>query len=159
MWGVYFPHFVQSAWYRVSRVGHNQFVTRICPRQAWLTKQIPRQWNDKVNLIPDLLYACVVHFVSPNGENALDTVHFEPEDIAMLNEIDVWARIGRKAACQEVMDAHPKLPEDIVEWLNRESTDEKRACYAEVTRLEGIIEERDDKYLQWIVANHRKLWT
>ena len=33
------------------------------PRQKWLTKLIPNQWMDKPELIKDILFACLVHYV------------------------------------------------------------------------------------------------
>lgn len=41
--------------------------------QDWLRKEIPRSWRDKVNLIPDLLFTCLIHFVEEeNGLSQLD---------------------------------------------------------------------------------------
>ena len=33
------------------------------PRQKWLTKLISNQWMDKPELIKDILFACLVHYV------------------------------------------------------------------------------------------------
>ena len=160
IWYKWVPQWFRTFCYRAGRVWYSQVSTRIWPRQRWLTKQISCQWNDKVTLIPDVLYAMIIHFVGKDGEDALNTVHWEDSDAAMLRDIDHWARVGRKQMEQQLSEAYPPIPEDFGEWLaHGESTQQEKDCYEEVRRIEAIMEEKDTRYLTWIVVNRAKLWT
>lgn len=141
-------------------VDHHVF-SRLNPRQRWLTRHVPRHWADKVTLIPDLLYACVVHYVAADGEDALNTIHWDPKDAKVLRVIYEWAKTGRAAAQQQVDEAYPhiSLTGDVKADLNRVLTPADRAAYRRAARLETQIAKKDSQYLTWIVQHHRRLWT
>jgi hypothetical protein len=48
------------------------------PRQKWLTKLIPNQWMDKPELIKDILFACLVHYVEE--EKGINSCEFYETD-------------------------------------------------------------------------------
>ena len=48
-------YFWNDLWYRITAFFN--------PRQKWLTKLISNQWMDKPELIKDILFACLVHYV------------------------------------------------------------------------------------------------
>ena len=48
------------------------------PRQKWLTKLIPNQWMDKPELIKDILFACLVHYVEE--EDGINSREFYETD-------------------------------------------------------------------------------
>jgi hypothetical protein len=48
-------YFWNHLWYKITAFFN--------PRQKWLTKLISNQWMDKPELIKDILFACLVHYV------------------------------------------------------------------------------------------------
>ena len=48
-------YFWNDLWYKITAFFN--------PRQKWLTKLISNQWMDKPELIKDILFACLVHYV------------------------------------------------------------------------------------------------
>ena len=160
---VWWPSICPSwAYYTVPRLWYHHVASRLRPRQRWLTKTIPRHWQDKPELLAETLYTFVRHYVGPDGEDALNRVEWEPEDAAMLAEIYAWATTGRAAAFAAISAAYPPLPTgDIKVWVAAlNAVDPARdAAYAEVDRLEKAMEATDDRYLTWVVVNRGKLWT
>ena len=49
------------------------------PRQKWLTKHIPNTWMDKPELIKDVLFACLIHYVEE--EQGLRDASFYEQDL------------------------------------------------------------------------------
>lgn len=49
------------------------------PRQKWLTKHIPNTWKDKPELVQDILFACLIHFVEE--EKGLHDESFYKKDL------------------------------------------------------------------------------
>lgn len=52
---VFSKYFWNDIWYKITAFFN--------PRQKWLTKHIPNTWKDKPELIQDILFACLVHYV------------------------------------------------------------------------------------------------
>lgn len=160
--------------YKIKDFWYTQISARLWPRQRWLTKQIPRVWNDKVNLIPDLMYAMIVHYVE--GEKCFETICWDEnlDNAAMIREIYDWAKTGKAAHEQKIQDAYPPISETkfvskpiefnkkgkptfySLERKNNEKTYEE--LYKEVDRLEAELQKIDDKYLTWIVTHRQILW-
>lgn len=126
----------------------------INPRQKWLTKQIPNEWNDKVTLIKDINFAMIVHFVEV--EKCYENTDYE-------NSSEGHAKFAK-----ELMECYlyiktrrPML--DKMYWASFPDDDKYTGDYlvdyAETNRLEKEIEENDTKWLTWIVTNRGFLWT
>ena len=169
IWWAYAPDWAKHIWWDIDRFYKDQISTRIRPRQKWLTKQIPRSWNDKVTLIPDVLYAMVIHFVDVDGEDCFNVTDFAAsgleEEEKMLRQIYAWAKTGRAEFAKRIGLAYPELPKndkgdvDLNAWCNQERTPESyERDYGEVSRLEAELEKRDTEYLRWIVTNRRIMW-
>jgi hypothetical protein len=124
------------------------------PRQKWLIKQIPNEWNDKTNLIPLVNFSMVKHFV-------------EVEDARCITD---WANSGDSANkfYTELKDCHdyiknrrPQLEKDLDASYPDEDnrTGNYEIDYAETNRLELLINKEDTKYLTWIVVNRDFFWS
>jgi len=72
------------------------------PKQKWLTKKIPRHWSDKPELIRDILFECLVHYIEE--EKAFDNLDWDWSD-----EVEA-GHISQKEA-----DATNKAREEL-EW-------------------------------------------
>ncbi len=143
------------------------------PRQKWLTDAIPKTWNDKRVLIPDILYLMVVHYV--DGEKAFESIDFEASGLGSfakeLKEVYDWAKVGRKELQKKIDDSYPDLGNGLIliddETLGQEvkfnlsgnGFKSYEELYGEVNRLEAELEDSDTKCLEWIVRNRNHLWT
>jgi hypothetical protein len=68
---VFSKYFWNDIWYKITAFFN--------PRQKWLTKHIPNIWKDKPELIQDILFACLVHYVEE--ENGLHDESFYKKDL------------------------------------------------------------------------------
>ncbi len=151
-------HWVQHNW-------HNQVVTRLWPRQRWLTRQVSRQWTDKPELLSQLLYALVIHFVEE--EDCFNVTAWAAsglvEEEKQLRSVYAWAKTGRAAFQKRIDDAHPpfdmsKTLADFVTEINRHDP-VRDAAYKEVQRLEEEFERIDGEHLMAIIKIRATLWT
>ena len=123
------------------------------PRQRWIKKHIKyKQWCDKVELIPDFLFGCIVHFVEE--EKCFERIDWKasgPQHAKAADELQEcyeYITVARPALEQQLDDAYDNLPEVG-------SYEEK---YADVISTEKAIEDGDKKYMMWIVKNKDYLW-
>jgi hypothetical protein len=149
------PRWLRHSWRSFARWWHEQITCRINPRQRWFTKQIPRTWTEKEELIELCLYAAIIHFVE--GEDCFNTTTIDEPLASELRAVYDWAKTGRAAAlAAQQASWHPGAWEmcgvTIGEGVERGSTEEYR-------RLGDEIEARDTRWLQWIVVNRAHLWT
>lgn len=133
---------------------YNKIRFAINPRQKWLTKQIPNEWNDKVSLIKDLNFAMIVHFVE-------DEKCFEMTDYEGSGEIHLKFARELMECYMYITVRRPNLDKQY--WASFPDDDKYTGDYlvdyAETNRLEKEIEEQDTKWLTWIVTNRNFLWT
>ena len=126
----------------------------INPRQKWLTKQIPNEWNDKVTLIRDINFAMIVHFIE--GEKCFEYTNYENSGdghvkfARELMECYLYIKTRRPMLDKQYWDSFPK---------DEEYTGDYNKDYAETNRLEKEIEDQDTYWLTWIVTNRGYLWT
>lgn len=138
---------------RLKDFHYRQISTRLWPRQKWLTDRIPRCWEDKTTIIPDLLFACVIHYV--DGEKCFEQVVIEEPLATELRACYDWAKTGRAAAEKVKEDSwHPgPLKQGSFEM------EKGTGSMEEYIRLEHEIVEQDTKWLVWIVQHRDYLWT
>lgn len=137
--------------YELQRFWYEQVSSRIWPRQAWLTRQVPRTYAESDQLIEDLLYAILIGFVET--EKGLDGAWTDRGvQKAQLREAYEWAKTGRAAFRVRIRAAYPTL--DLDAWLNG-------ACYdcREAFQLEEEFAAIDTRHLTTIVALRQHLWT
>jgi hypothetical protein len=136
----------------------NELCCWINPRNQWATDVIPNHWSDKTYLIPEFMFAAIIHFV--DGEKALETTVWQKKKEKELLEVYAWAKTGRKEFQDKIDKAYPEIPKntDSLDWMNsRKETFEE--LYGEVNRLEAELEKIDTKHLTWIVKNRQILWS
>lgn len=111
-------------WYKISAFFN--------PRQKWLTKHIPNTWKDKPELIQDILFACLIHYVEE--EKGLRDASFYEQDLKDghlsqehydqsvtlnndLREVYDYIKVERP-----VLESNVNHQTDVVVWLNAENT-------------------------------------
>jgi hypothetical protein len=124
------------------------------PRQRWLTKQIPNEWNDKVTLIRDLNFAMIVHFIE-------DEKCFENTDYDNSSEGHAEFAKELRECYDYIKNERPKL--DNLYWNSfpdeNAYTGDYNVDYADINRIEKEMEDKDTKWLTWIITNRGYLWT
>ena len=134
------------------------------PRQKWLTKTIPNSWKDKTELIEDLLFECIKHYVeSERCFEVIDWNYHETrkETEKFIKECYVWITQDRKKltdGIQRIIEAGFSDIKNIMEdFQNSEITYEER--YPNLSNLEKELEEKDTYFLTGIIKYRRFLWT
>lgn len=154
------------------------------PRQRWLTKKIPNQWCDKVELIRLVLFECLVDYVE--GEKCFERLSWDDEEYKQygirgeyifkekekLKGIIVnaynYIKIERPKLEKDLDASYPKpIAASFVEsngktiWASCEAQYGMsfEDAYRETLRLEKLIDELDQKYLHDIVEIRQTLWT
>ena len=157
------------------------------PKQEWLTDVIPDTYCDKVELIPRLLFACLVDYVEVEckQDHVHDLEHDWSEQIknkivtqdyvdrlmirdSELLEAYEYIKRGRPSLDERIDAAYPKdldfdsafkLSGDSSQHYEYSPSKERSECYKEVNRLETIKHEKDKKYMRVIIKHHQSLWT
>lgn len=142
------------------------------PKQRWLTKNIPNNWQDKVTLIPDILFDCIIHFVEQ--EKCFEQVDYEwSEEHRKFGEelraCYVWAK-GREETQARIWKTMPKSERSFDEMFEKmddgsgnyeyipDETKSYDELYGEHNRLTKEFEDTDIVWMRWIVENHQDLW-
>jgi hypothetical protein len=159
------------------------------PRQQWLVDKLPRQFCDKVELIPLVMFEMLIHFVE--DEEGLDGIwgpHYEESDTwksirepvrKELEDAYNYIKTDRPLLQKELDESYPEALDggsllDHVDPVIQEDGKIKhytmRSCeqiygmsyeeaYGEVHRLEKLIFERDTETMMTIIKHREYLWT
>jgi len=124
------------------------------PRQRWLKKHIEyNRWSDKVELIPEFLFGCVVHFVE-------EEKCFERTDWEASSEGHAKFAVELQECYEYIVTARPMLERQLDDaYENVPKVGSYEEMYADVISTERTIKEADDKYTVWIVKNRDYMWT
>jgi len=131
---------INSPWHRFKTWLHDL----LFPKQKWLTKKIPRNWCDKTELIPTVLFTMVVDFVEK--EKAFDSVvdwDSDEHHKKFFEEIS--------AVYYYITVARPEMEKNINHF------DDLRQ-YGTSGALELKMDELDTKHCLTIVKNRRMMW-
>jgi hypothetical protein len=146
------------------------FTSYFNPRQKWLTRVIPNTWCDKVELVPQIIFACLIDFVE--GEKGLSQLDFdwekELEDghvsqeyvdnvikvYSELRDVYVYIKTERALLQKQHVASYPDYP--LPPELEGKGYYE---VYAETNRLEKLIKEKDQWAMHAIVTHVGYLWT
>jgi hypothetical protein len=140
------------------------------PRQSWVMKGLEKNWVDKTELIPQLLFKCIIHFIEE--EEALNFTDwdnsFEGGQAFRLELIECyhWAKWGRKDKQEELNKAYPPakpfremfIKQGDGNYVMKPSEKSYDELYGEVNKIEKELDETDEKWLTWIVQNRKYLW-
>ena len=157
------------------------------PKQEWLTNVIPDTFCDKFELIPRMLFACLVNYVEAERKQyfiheigydwseELKDGHVSQDYVDEHMKIDKelmkaynWIKNGRVKLDEQIDAAYP--PSEPLETLFTESrsddghytltvSPERAECYKEVSRLEAIKLKKDKDCMRTIIKHHHRLWT
>lgn len=141
--------FFQSKWWRIKDIYYN-IRDFLFPRQMWVLDCLPNNWRDKDEVIRLVLFECVLNYIEE--EKGLEWVAWLDEKEKgfkkKLVEIYSYIKFGREALNLQLNNSYPEKGED----------GDYNVIYAEVNRIEGIIKEKDEEYLKWILENKGSLW-
>lgn len=141
------PHKVYDKWVELREW--------INPRNSWATNVIPNRWSDKTYLIPEFLFAAIIHFIE--GEKALETTVWAIKKEIEVMEVYDWAKTGRAAFREKIEKAYPaSIQYTTIAGLDKRGYKE---LYGKVERLEAEMEKIETKHLVWIVKNRANLWS
>lgn len=140
------------------------------PKQKWLTKEIPNTWCDKVELIPRLLFASLIHFVEK--ENGLSQLNVNWDDdlkagfisqeyidnvnktYGELKDVYEYVKNEREGLHKLLSESYPPFP------LPPEMKSMKyEELYGETNRIEELICNKDRWAMHTIVTHVGCLWT
>jgi hypothetical protein len=115
------------------------------PRQKWLTKHIKNTWQDKPELIKDILFACLVHYVEQEKgiqdpaiyDDDLKAGYISQEyydSVVDLNtELqDVYNYIKNERPLLE-KEADEALNGDVIDWLTKDAVINDKDVWAMTT--------------------------
>ena len=143
------------------------------PCQKWLTKEIPNTWCDKTELIPRLLFTCLINFVEE--EKGLDQLGISWESdlkAGYVTQAYVDDHTYRYGLLKKVYDyvkyerdflknlMNASYPDHLPEFLGGPVDNRPyEVKYAETNRLEKLIEDKDQWAMKSIVEQVGILWT
>lgn len=157
------------------------------PRQKWLTQSIPNTWCDKPELIPHLLFTCLVHYVEKEeglrdsydytedlekgyiSQEYVDSVYTTDRE---LREVYNYIKTERSSLMVDLGNSYPTPKDSNTEFFvqgddghcTMKSCEELygmsyKEAYAEPKRLEELIAEKDMWAMSTIIKHHQKMWT
>lgn len=157
------------------------------PKQEWLTDVIPNTYCDKVELIPKMLFTCLVHYIEvelkqefvhdigydykeelENGWVSQDYVDHHVNIDTQLMKAYNYIKTGRDAIEARIDAAYPpsrpwdemfKRSEEHEDYYEMTVSKERSECYKEVQRLEAIKLKKDKECMRIIIKHHEHLWT
>lgn len=146
------------------------FTSLFNPKQKWLTRVIPNTWCDKSELIPQILFECLIHFVEKEeGLKQLDIDWDKEIKNGYLSKEYVDSVIGvytdLKKAYEYVKNERPFLQKQHEESYppyplpNHMKGLKYEELYGEQDRLEKLIEEKDQWAMHTIVTHVDYMWT
>ena len=135
------------------------------PRNSWVYRAVPKEWNDLDSIYEKVLYAGIINYVE--GEKCFEVIDWSryKKHANKIEEIYNWAKTGRDESEKQMMAAYP---EENHIWnpktgqiYSGDSPCKKsyEELYGEVDRWEKYIKEKDDEYLVWLILNRGILWT
>lgn len=124
------------------------------PQQKWLTNKIPNEWCDKVELIPNILFACLVHYVEEE-EGLRDLIDWTDE---------IEKGYIRKEVVDKIIsvDSELRAVYDFIKYerpLLKKQLDMEHFSYTEANRIEEELNKKDLIAMQQIIKHYQILWT
>lgn len=167
-----YPRWLSHAMRSLDDWWREEVLNRVSPPNGWVGRAVRRSYQDIDQSIQDVLFAAVVQYVSPDGEDGLRrNSWYDPEwgvdkraEANKLAEIYLWATKERALTELRMNDAWYPGEIDIgggsktsVAALFVPETE--RGSYEEYTRLSDLIEATDKQHCEWIVQRKGILWT
>lgn len=149
-----FVYFFKFKWWDLKDFYYRRIKRMFKPFNKELIKVIPRiEWRDKVTIVPDFLFACVIDFVEV--EKCFDHTDYSEgshKDFAdMLRIVYDFSKFGREELKKKVNDAL-----NVAHDKTGDLTYEER--YGEMNKYEADLAELEKRYMTWIVNNIDYFW-
>lgn len=128
------------------RLVYSWLMDLINPKQRWLIRKIPRHWKDKSELIPDLLFSMVIHFVEK--EDGLVVLRYQIDSPGIDGEID-------PRRVEEYSKAESDIHAAYIWALARD----RMYATAVTMEQECVCNNFDTTHMQSIVRHYRHFWT
>ena len=142
--------------------------------QKWIYKYIPkREYSDKVELIPEFLFGCVIEFVE--SEKCFEYINYSDStshkkfarDLKrcyfFVKRVRPFMQQSMDYELDEASKKNPMVWKESEEDDSIECTLESKYSYEELYSRHNYIEEnlknQEQKYMKWIVKNVDHLWT
>ena len=150
--GIFNTHWWSDFWYK-------QVSCRIHPRNKWLTKQIPRTWEDKDVLLEIVVLECLKHYCDKNGEDCFNTIC---DDTEFMKQAKYYYDLTTQklVELQKELDVEwEKIPLREISDIEKTTMDDYNQLYGKINKLEDEIENFKTEIMVWIVKNRSYMWT
>lgn len=129
------------------------------PENAMIRKAVPKGYSDITSLILDVNFATILQFKKEADASSVDWSACEEhaEFKKWLDSACVWINEGRVNLEKEESQAYPDF--SIVKHMRPSSMDDYNALYAEVNRLEALIDQTDENILIQMIKYRNYFWT
>jgi hypothetical protein len=150
---------------------YDKLIYVLNPRQKWLTSKIPKHWQDKPELLRDIMFAIFVNYIEDECNGKLDPDEFN-NDLANgyislkyveehvkrsneLNEIYNYIKFERPKLENDLANSYPDVEIDQFSNIISRSYDE----YKKAFEIEKEISISDKWALQTILDYREYLYT
>jgi hypothetical protein len=149
---LYIPYQIRDGWYK--------FKCFLKPKNKKYRAAIPNTWVDVCVLIEDVNFAFVKGFYEDEYKSGIvdwDTSGEQCSKFAKwLEKAYQYITVERPQLQKDLDDAYPPLTAKRLTEVNRDTYEKE---YAEVHRIENLIEKKDSKILTEIVKYRQYFWT
>ena len=155
--GVFNSYWWRDFWYA-------QISSRIRPRNQWLTRQIPRIWQDKDTLLEICVLSSLKHYVDKDGEDAFHRLSIDnpPEQAKFMADVKHYYElitIKLPALEKELKAEWDNIPQWDIRDLNKSQPGDYERIYGAVNRLEQEVYNLKTEIMVWVISNRNGLWT
>lgn len=141
---------------------YTQISSRLCPRNKWLTKQIPRTWIDKDSILEIAVLGALKHYVE--GEDVFHVLCIDnpPEQAKFMGEVKHYYELTTQtlvALEKELEVEWKRIPLGDIGDINDSKPGDYERIYGTVDRLEKEIYDLQTEIMAWVIVNRNSLWT
>jgi hypothetical protein len=149
---LYIPYQIRDGWYK--------FKCFLKPKNKKYRAAIPNTWVDVCVLIEDVNFAFVKGFYEDEYKSGIVDWDASGEQCSKfakwLEKAYQYITVERPQLQKDLDDAYPPLTAKRLTEVNRDTYEKE---YAEVHRIENLIEKKDTKILTEIVKYRQYFWT
>lgn len=147
-----------------SDVWYKQVSSRLRPRNKWLTKQIPRTWQDKDHILETCVLGALKHYCEVEGEDCFnvlccDNPPWQKEFMGKVKHYYELATQKLPALQKEMEHQWEILPHRGWQDINKERDPEYDRISDRIEELEKEIYDLQTEIMVWVVQNRNGLWT
>ena len=138
--------------------------SRLRPRNKWLTRQIPRTWQDKDHLMEICILGALKHYCETDGEDCFTVLSTTspPEQAEFMSKVKHQYELTTQklVALQKELDTEwDNVPHRTLDDINEGTKDDYERMYGKINRLEKEIYDLQTEIMVWVIKNREGLWT